>query len=515
MKKTFMIVGLLLSSLTVNSQSLNSFLDEADAFFKAQVVNGKVDYASINKKGKPLNALVKQIAEFDSKVLTDVERKAFLINAYNITVINGIIENFPTESPLKIPGFFDAVKHNIEGNIITLNTLEKELLLKETGDERLHFVLVCAAISCPPIASYAYRPESLEKQINGRTRLALNNNEFIQVDDGNETVNVSEIFKWYKSDFTDKASNIIEYLNKYRFEPIPSNYKMDFYTYDWNLNDQSPKKATEPTSNLQKFTPSVLLNKGQVELNSFFNVYSQIKIRDEEGNNVVLNDRQSFFNSQLQVTFGVSKSARINVGFDVIVSTFSNGESRFSPITQSGDFNATVLAAIGPSVRFTPFKSINNLSVRSAFLFPGASNLENREGQFIAHDRYTWNTQVFFDQKLSDRWRLFLEADLIYRFSTNAEQVDFFRTPVTGILSFFPSQKISLFAIYQYSPRYQVVSNGFDEDFGLSQWFQQAGLGFKYQLTKNLEIESSNTNFFASKNDGGGSTLNIGLRWIK
>ena len=123
--------------------------------------------------------------------------------------------------------------------------------------------------------------------------------------------------------------------------------------------------------------------------------------------------------------------------------------------------------------------------------------------------------QVFFDQKLSDRWRLFLEADLIYRFSTNAEQVDFFRTPVTGILSFFPSQKISLFAIYQYSPRYQVVSNGFDEDFGLSQWFQQAGLGFKYQLTKNLEIESSNTNFFASKNDGGGSTLNIGLRWIK
>ena len=58
-------------------------------------------------------------------------------------------------------------------------------------------------------------------------------------------------------------------------------------------------------------------------------------------------------------------------------------------------------------------------------------------------------------------------------------------------------------------------SNGFDEDFGLSQWFQQAGLGFKYQLTKNLEIESSNTNFFASKNDGGGSTLNIGLRWIK
>ena len=74
-----------------------------------------------------------------------------------------------------------------------------------------------------------------------------------------KAVNISEIFKWYNGDFSDKAPSLIDYLNKYRFEAIPTNYKTGYYTYDWNLNGQLPKKDAEPTSNLQNFTPSVLL----------------------------------------------------------------------------------------------------------------------------------------------------------------------------------------------------------------------------------------------------------------
>ena len=53
------------------------------------------------------------------------------------------------------------------------------------NDPRLHFVLVCGAISCPKIASFAYTPENLEAMLEERTKLALNNDEFIQVNDGN------------------------------------------------------------------------------------------------------------------------------------------------------------------------------------------------------------------------------------------------------------------------------------------------------------------------------------------
>ncbi len=513
------LLGLILT-LSIQAQNLNSFLDEADGFFQKHVQNGEVDYTALNRNDQAIKSLVNQVAALDAASLSDIERKAFYINAYNISVINGIIENYPTNSPLDINGFFDSKKHNISGENITLNKLEKEYLIKATGDERLHFVLVCAAVSCPPLASYAYRPEQLEAQILERTQQALSNDDFIMVDAKNKTVRLSEIFRWYTGDFKGKADNIIAYLNQYRENDIPSNYKTDYYQYNWSLNskgteEEMSKKEDEPTSNLQQFTPSVLLRKGQVELISFYNIYTQRSIRNAGGDRVDIEGRQSFFNAMYNLNIGVSKSARINVGFDVLASSFSDGSSPLSPIFQGGENNEMVLAAFGPAVRFTPLKNLSNLSIRSAFWFPGGRNLENRNGNFVAHDRFTSFTQVFYDAKLNANWRLFTEVDLLYRFGRRADQVDFFRTPVTGILSYFPNGKSSIFALYQYSPRYERLSNGFDEQFGLSQWFQQAGLGFKYQLNSKLEVEASYTNFFASRNDGGGETFNIGFRWLR
>jgi hypothetical protein len=464
--------------------------------------------------------LVGQIEVVQLTGLDATEKKALLINAYNILVIKGIVENYPTKSPLNINGFFDGIKYSVGGDKITLNQLEKDYLIKSTGDERLHFVLVCAALSCPQIASFAYLPNELEVQINERTQLALSNQDFIRVESKGKKVLISEIFKWYEGDFKGKATSMIDYLNSYRVAKIPLNYKVDYYTYDWTLNGQKrkeslPKKTDEPTSNLLNFTPSVLLRKGQVELTSFYNIYTQEKIRNKSGEKVLLDGRQSFFNTQYSFSYGVSKSARLNLGFDLLFTSFSDGNSLLSPLTQSGDFNQLVFAGFGPNVRFTPFKSIYNLSVRSTFLFPGGSNLENKEGRFVAHDRYTSFTQVFYDMELNSQWRLFLEGDLIYRFAKSDSQTDFFRTPLTGILSYFPSPKASVFALYQYSPRFERVSNGFDDAFGLSRWFQQAGAGFKYQIASKTGIELSYTNFFASRNDGGGATLNLGFRYIR
>lgn len=520
MKKLIITAFGLLIGVVAHAQSLNSFLDEADTFLQKHVSNGQVDYKGIAKGGQDLKSLVSQVGSFNANSLSDIERKAFFINAYNISVINGIIKEYPTNSPLEIGGFFDSKKHQVAGQQMTLNELEKENLLKVTGDEKLHFVLVCAAVSCPPIATFAYRPEKLKAQILERTKMALSNDEFIQVDDSKKTVGISEIFKWYPGDFKDKADNILAYINQFRTNKIPANYKTTYYTYNWVLNAQSnnavsPKKANEPTSNLQVFTPSVLLSKGQVELRSFYNIYTQSNIRNREGDKVAIDGRQSFFNVMYMVNYGASKSARFNVGLDVIVSSFSDG-SFLSPVFQSGDRNEVALAAFGPAIRFTPFKTAPNLSVRSAFWFPGASNLEDRNGSFVNHDRYTSFTQVFYDMELNTSWRLFLEADLLYRFARRDDQEDFFRTPLTGILSYFlPNGKSSLFALYQYSPRFERVSNGFDDQFGLSQWFQQAGIGFKHQLNNRLEMELSYSNFFASRNDGGGQTFNLGFRWLK
>ena len=237
MKKLILIAAILPFGMATQAQSLNAFMDETDAFLKAQVVSGKVNYKGLSQNNAALKSLVRQIAKMKVNTLSANEKKAFYINAYNISVMDGIVENYPAPSPLKIEGFFDGLQHRIGGRNMTLNDLEKKELLKATGDEKLHFVLVCAAVSCPPLASFAYRPEKLEAQILERTRLALNDSEFIRVNHKKKVVALSEIFKWYAGDFAGKAASLIEYLNKFRTEAIPADYKTDYYPYDWTLND--------------------------------------------------------------------------------------------------------------------------------------------------------------------------------------------------------------------------------------------------------------------------------------
>ncbi len=51
------------------------------------------------------------------------------------------------------------------------------------------------------------------------------------------------------------------------------------------------------SSNLTTFTPSALLSKGQYEIQSFNNLYTQNSVRDAAGDEVNLNQRQIFLTS--------------------------------------------------------------------------------------------------------------------------------------------------------------------------------------------------------------------------
>jgi len=74
--------------------------------------------------------------------------------------------------------------------------------------------------------------------LNKRTSKAMDDANFIKVDEGAETVAISKIFEWYRSDFGTTDAEIIEYINKYRSVAIPTNYKISYYEYDWTLNAQ-------------------------------------------------------------------------------------------------------------------------------------------------------------------------------------------------------------------------------------------------------------------------------------
>ncbi len=217
------------------SQQVSTFFDEADSFFSTYISDGKVDYKAISQNPEALSSvlnLAKDISVTTSEAKT---YQAFWINAYNLSVIKGIIDNYPIKSPLDKKGFFDTTTYELGGTKITLNDIENKKLRTNFSEPRFHFVLVCGAKGCPPIITTAYTPSNLEKLLQQQTVKALNNPNFIQVK-GNK-VAFSEIFKWYKEDFV-KDGNEIDFLNKYRKEKVPTNSKISYYSYDWQLNSK-------------------------------------------------------------------------------------------------------------------------------------------------------------------------------------------------------------------------------------------------------------------------------------
>ena len=80
-------------------------------------------------------------------------------------------------------------------------------------------------------------PKTLSAQMDKQTKIALNGS-FLKVNTKKNQIEVSQIMEWYKEDFTKKGTTEIDFINSYRTEPIPSNYKLSYFPYNWAVNAQ-------------------------------------------------------------------------------------------------------------------------------------------------------------------------------------------------------------------------------------------------------------------------------------
>ena len=235
MKKSIILIALTLISQITFAQVPASFFSKADAFFKASISKGLVNYTKVKANPQELDELLEIAATASVSTSRPKEFKAFYINTYNLLVIKEVSKNYPVSSPLKINGIFDKIQFTVAGKKTTLNGIENNILRKIYPKEaRFHFALVCAALSCPIIISEAYMPSKLENQLQRRTVASINDPNFIRV--SGKKVKISKIFEWYAKDFKQFGS-YIDFLNKYRKTPLDAKSKVSFYEYDWTLND--------------------------------------------------------------------------------------------------------------------------------------------------------------------------------------------------------------------------------------------------------------------------------------
>jgi len=530
MKKFLFPLVLMLTTLNVFSQ--NDFIIKSNTFYNKVIQDGFVNYKWIKENPATLNELVQLI---EKEALNDgfENQLDFLLNSYNILVIEQIIQNYPLSSPLDVSGFYDKTKFNIGGNSWTLDQLENEVIRPNFNDARVHFSLVCGALGCPRIFNLADHSTSLDERLNKGAKAAMNNGWFVYQEESK--LMVSEIFKWFEGDFGGK-NNIINYINLFSNTPYSSDLKIDYYSYDWKLNDSSMAKSgsgnmddkPDPNEsfNLQTFTGGSLLKNGQADITMFNTVYTQTKVN---WMGTQFNDfRETFVTHLLQATYGVSKSGRFNVGIDLnLKSSARRSDLRARSFTgafdyQNNDSTRVGLSSVGLRLRFQPFKEVRNFSYQSTFLIPTTASPEGVSGAvnsadnryFLDWDRYIWWNQFFFDETFGD-FQLFTSAELLFRFKKNEGQTSAVDTPVKAFFSYFPNNKMTVYVYSEHVPRFRYdTSLSTNDAITTPANYTASGAGFKYQFSQNFNVELLYSNFWRTTNAGLGNTFNLGLKYL-
>ncbi|WP_299322382.1 hypothetical protein [uncultured Maribacter sp.] len=278
-----------------------------------------------------------------------------------------------------------------------------------------------------------------------------------------------------------------------------------FFCAFFTVNAQD---SLQQKSNIQQYTPSKLIGKGQYDVKWFNNLYTQTESTFTEGTE----PRQTFFTSTLEAYTGVGTNKRWNVG--AILEFRSNviGDRSALDVFKFDGENNTArsgLTSIAPSVKFVPIASVSNFSIQSSFFIPLVDN-ETENGVFLDQKGYIWQNRFFYDYTFpGDKWQLFSEINSELSFGDKEESFANNSLNLTPglFLSYFPSSKFTVLALAQHSQRLD-LGNDFAQD------FTALGGGAKYQLTSALNLELLYTNFVRGSNTGLGQTFNLGLRGI-
>jgi hypothetical protein len=224
-----------------------------DELLKKHVVKGMVDYDAFAESGS-FKDYLKSLEAADVSKLSDRERLAFWINAYNaytIALINKHEERASIRSINKDAGLVKAKgpwKEPIvkaAGKTYSLDEVENEIIRKQWREPRIHFALVCAAMSCPPLRSEAYTGAKLDAQLDSQGRAFVPDPaRGSRVDVKARTVHASKIFDWYKEDFGGSKEAIGRFIAQYHAESpekqllLSGDFDLDYLEYDWTLNSR-------------------------------------------------------------------------------------------------------------------------------------------------------------------------------------------------------------------------------------------------------------------------------------
>ena len=240
-----MVLGAALLPLDCKAQVDHSPLD---GLLQRHVREGRVDYAGMAAEVDVLDTYIESLAAPLPNDASREEKLALYINAYNACTLRMILRHYgDIASITEIEDRFGyhQWKHEewrIAGETLSLDQMEHAKLRDELQEPRIHFAIVCASISCPPLRAGAYTALDIDAQLDEAARVFLASPEGLVLDKADSSITISRIFDWFAGDFT-RGGTLLEFIAPYAPEDIrqwlEDNPEPDvgFLDYNWSLND--------------------------------------------------------------------------------------------------------------------------------------------------------------------------------------------------------------------------------------------------------------------------------------
>lgn len=203
-------------------------------------VKGWVNYNGFKTDESKLDSYLTFLEHQKVESLSSAKaKKAMWINAYNAYTIKLILKHYPLKSILDIKvnekGAWDIPFAKIGGKTYTLNHIEHEILRKQYKDPRIHVGVNCASISCPTLPNHAFTVDNMEGLLNKGIKSFINDKQRNTITE--DKTELSQIFNWFKDDFTHKT-DLITFINQYSNIKIKKDAVIVYKEYNWNLNKQ-------------------------------------------------------------------------------------------------------------------------------------------------------------------------------------------------------------------------------------------------------------------------------------
>ena len=217
-----------------------------DTVLGAHVTDGLVHYPALQNDPR-FKQYIHQLEHVaPTQLPTPNDRLAFWINAYNAFAIKGILDGY---SPSTLTGryrYFISRQYAVGGESINLYDLERELLIPDFREPRIHFAIVCASHSCPKLQPWAFTAEDIDVQLTDSAKQFINDDSKNRFDRRRKIAYLSKIFDWFTEDFVNHSGSLSHYLAQYVIDTgLASELQQELYTiefldYDWSLNGAPP-----------------------------------------------------------------------------------------------------------------------------------------------------------------------------------------------------------------------------------------------------------------------------------